>query len=218
MARTTNGARNGTHGANGADTDAAPGRTRILEAAMRAIEADGEAALRILDIAAEAEVAQGLINHHFGSRDGLVTAAQRERFAGEAERDREKAMRILSTARTREQFVEGLAKLTRDVVRRARRDTRLDRAAMIGAAHGRPEYRDALGPVVASLIDGLAHGVSHAQAAGFLRKELDPRAVATFLQAYAFGLVLADLDERRAPESALAEVIDLAIAGFFTEG
>jgi AcrR family transcriptional regulator len=202
---------------NGTDGDGAPGRQRILESAMRAIEADGEASLRILDIAAEAEVAQGLINHHFGSRDGLVSAAQRARFAGEAERDRERVMRLLGATPSRAQFVDGIAKLTRDVVRRARRDARIDRAAMVGAAHGRPEHRDALGPIVAGLIDGLTHAVSHAQAAGFVRKELDPRAVATFIQAYAFGFVLADLDERRAPEAALAEVIDRALTGLMTE-
>ncbi len=196
----------------------APGRRRILEAAKQVIASDGEAALRILDIAAEAEVAQGLINHHFGSRDGLVTAAQRERFAGEADRDRERLMRLIGSDPTREQFIEGIAKVTRDVVKRARRDARLDRAAMVGAAHGRPEYREQLGPIVAGLIDGLTHVVSHAQAAGFVQKDLDPRAVATFIQAYAFGFVLADLDERRVPESALAEVIDRALAGIMTEG
>ncbi|MGA0830295.1 MAG: TetR family transcriptional regulator [Nitriliruptoraceae bacterium] len=196
----------------------APGRQRILEAAMAAIEAEGEAGLRILEIAAEAEVAQGLISHHFGSRDGLVVAAQRERFAGQIEKDRERLMRLIGAKPTRTQFIEGIAKLTRDVVGRARRDARLDRAAMLGAAHGRPEYREALGPIVAGLIDGLTHAVSHAQAAGYVQKDLDPRAVATFIQAYAFGIVLSDLDERRVPESALAEVIERALAGILTEG
>ena len=194
----------------------APGRQRILEAAMAAIEAEGEAGLRILEIAAEADVAQGLISHHFGSRDGLVAAAQRERFAGQMEKDRERLMRLIGANPSRDQFVDGIAKLTRDVVRRARRDARLDRAAMVGAAHGRPEYREELGPIVASLIDGLTHAVSHAQAAGYVRKDLDPRAVATFIQAYAFGIVLSDLDERRVPESALAEVIDRALSGILT--
>ena len=196
----------------------APGRQRILEAAMAAIEAEGEAGLRILEIAAEAEVAQGLISHHFGSRDGLVVAAQRERFAGQIEKDRERLMRLIGAKPTRTQFIEGIAKLTRDVVGRARRDARLDRAAMLGAAHGRPEYREALGPIVAGLIYGLTHAVSHAQAAGYVQKDLDPRAVATFIQAYAFGIVLSDLDERRVPESALAEVIERALAGILTEG
>lgn len=196
----------------------APGRQRILEAAMAAIEAEGEAGLRILEIAAEAEVAQGLISHHFGSRDGLVVAAQRERFAGQIEKDRERLKRLIGAKPTRTQFIEGIAKLTRDVVGRARRDARLNRAAMLGAAHGRPEYREALGPIVAGLIDGLTHAVSHAQAAGYVQKDLDPRAVATFIQAYAFGIVLSDLDERRVPESALAEVIERALAGILTEG
>jgi len=40
----------------------ASGRQRILEAAMAAIEAEGEAGLRILEIAAEADITQGPIS------------------------------------------------------------------------------------------------------------------------------------------------------------
>lgn len=40
----------------------APGRQRILEAAMAAIEAEGGAGLRILEIAAEADITRGPIS------------------------------------------------------------------------------------------------------------------------------------------------------------
>jgi len=65
----------------------ADGRRRILDAAVQILESEGEAALRVLDIARMADVVPGLINHHFGGRDQLVAAAQLERFAGESARD-----------------------------------------------------------------------------------------------------------------------------------
>ena len=63
------------------------GRERLLAAAIRHLETHGEADLRVTDIAEEAGVAIGLIRHHFGSRDGLVAAAQQRRVEGATRED-----------------------------------------------------------------------------------------------------------------------------------
>ena len=55
-------------------------RERILELAVEAIDAGGEEAIRVNDIAAEAGVTVPTLYRHFGSRDGLVEAAQTYRF------------------------------------------------------------------------------------------------------------------------------------------
>lgn len=43
---------------------------------------------------------------------------------------------------------------------------------------------------------------------GYLRPELDPAAVAVFIQAYALGMVVADLQEPAVDAESLAVVID----------
>ena len=55
-------------------------RQRILELAVSAIDEGGEAAVRVNDLAAEAGVTIPTLYRHFGSRDGLVEAAQTYRF------------------------------------------------------------------------------------------------------------------------------------------
>ncbi|MBU3700811.1 MAG: helix-turn-helix transcriptional regulator [Acidimicrobiia bacterium] len=54
-------------------------RTKILDMAVDMIDAGGEAAIRVNHIVAAIGVTPPVLYHHFGSRDGLVIAAQVER-------------------------------------------------------------------------------------------------------------------------------------------
>lgn len=55
-------------------------RERLLEAAIREIEAGGEAAVRVDVIAEMAEITKPSLYHFFGDREGLIVAAQIERY------------------------------------------------------------------------------------------------------------------------------------------
>lgn len=62
-------------------------RSRILELAVAAIGCGGEAEIRVNHIVAEAGVIPPVLSDHFGSRDGLVIAAQIERDPRQHEAD-----------------------------------------------------------------------------------------------------------------------------------
>lgn len=192
------------------------GRRRILAAAIEVLETEGEAALRVVTIAEQAEVVPGLINHHFGTRDGLVAEAQRHRFAGASEKDQQKLAKLVGRNPTRDEFLGALASLTREIASRRRAGVRLARTAMVGAAHGRPQLLAELSVTSTEVTDGLTVIVQKAQLAGFIRLDLDPRAIATFIQAYSFGLVLADLDTQRPSAAEIEQAISVAVEGFFT--
>lgn len=57
---------------------AANGKDRILDEAMRLFAERGFDSVTVRDIASEAEVSVGLINHHFGSKEGLREAVDRK--------------------------------------------------------------------------------------------------------------------------------------------
>jgi AcrR family transcriptional regulator len=197
--------------------DAPPdGRRRILDAAIEILETEGEAALRVLDIASRAEVVPGLINHHFGGRDALVAAAQLERFAGESARDQDRLRRLFDDEPSREDALAGLREISGDVMSQRRAAKRLSRIAIIGSAHGRPELAEELGAASSQLIGRMARIIEAGQQAGHVRTDLDARAIATFVQAYALGFVLADLDPDPPPTEALEQVILAALEGFLT--
>jgi len=193
------------------------GRQRLLRAALDHLATRSEADLRVTDIAREANVAVGLIRHHFGSRDGLVTAAQQVRLEGAVKADIEAAKSFLKSARNADDFLEGIRQLTMALLDPSRREVRLARIAVIGTAHGRPDVREAYAGTVQELIDVLTVTVLQAQASGFARRDLDARAIATFVQAYALGMILHDFDPEAAETERMADVILAALSSLFTQ-
>ena len=193
------------------------GRERLLRAAVRHLEKHSEADLRIVEITQEADVAIGLIRHHFGDRDGLVAAAQARRIEGATRADVEGVRALLDDVRTEQDLLDGIDRLTAQVLEHRRRNVRLSRLAAIGAAHGRPEARERIGATLAELRASLQELIEQAQARGIVRDDLDASAMATFIQAYAFGLVVHDLDPDGADHAALTVVIRTAVAALLTE-
>lgn len=189
----------------------AEGRERLLAAAVAHLDTRGEAGLRVTDIAAEAEVAIGLIRHHFGSRDGLVAAAQQRRVEGATREDLEGGRALLTQVADNEALLTRLAELTRAVIDRDRADIRLARFAAIATAHGRPEARESIGATLGELLDDLSVLIMEAQLRGLVRRDLDARAVATFLQAYSLGLIVHDLDPKEPDAAKLTDVIVTAV-------
>lgn len=147
-------------------------RTRLLELTIEQIEAGGEASVRVDPIAAAAGVTMPVIYHHFGSRDGLVAAAQAERFARNLREDLDR-------------FAEAVADCTaadelRDVFihwwRRSfaeRSTSRWRRINAIGSAYARPELAAAQARTQATFLAGIVAVLAPFQARGWIRHDLD---------------------------------------------
>jgi AcrR family transcriptional regulator len=189
------------------------GRQRLLEAALDHLESSSEADLRVTEIARKADVAVGLIRHHFGSRDGLVTAAQQVRLEGAVRTDLEAAKAFVRSAKDAEEFIDGMRGLTELLLDPSRRDIRLSRIAVIGTAHGRPDVRERYAVTIKELIDALNVLVLQAQESGLVRRDLDARAIATFIQAYALGMILHDLDDEAVDPDRIVDVIVAVVQG-----
>lgn len=186
-------------------------RRRILDAAIVVIDLDGEAALRITDIADRAGVATGLINHHFGSRDGLVAAAQAERFAGLVGVNLGMFRAIFNEKLPHAETASVLRETFAGIVGRVHLSDRLSRASALGAAHGRPDLQLAISRTTSTFIGEATEIVRVGQQMGIVRSELDARAIATVLLSFTFGFVIADFDDEPASYEELAQVLESLI-------
>jgi AcrR family transcriptional regulator len=184
------------------------GRERILAAAREILDADGEAALKFVAIAERAEVAVSVITHHFGTREGLLSVLHADRFAGLTSPDIEAARRLAKEVTDLEELTAGMAAITDAMVTTSRGGVRLARIMSIGATHGRPELEAEVRRTATELLDGLEVAIITAQAKGLIDRKVDARAFATFIQAYALGMIVADLDETPADRDAVAHLID----------
>lgn len=196
--------------------DEADGRERVLSVAVQVLESRGEAALRIAEVAEAAGVALGLVSYHFGGRDGLIVAAQQRRFAGLVGEDGAAFQRILDDVKTPAELNAALTDLSRAVLDSRRAQIRLSRIAAIATTFGRDDSYAITGEIVDQLLTDYSALITQAQSRGLIRTDLDARAIATFVQSYALGLVLYDLDPTSPSAQQMHDVIMAALAGFGT--
>lgn len=196
--------------------DEADGRERVLSVAVQVLESRGEAALRIAEVAEAAGVALGLVSYHFGGRDGLIVAAQQRRFAGLVGEDGAAFQRILDDVKTPAELNAALTDLSRAVLDSRRAQIRLSRIAAIATTFGRDDSYAITGEIVDQLLTDYSALITQAQSRGLIRTDLDARAIAIFVQSYALGLVLYDLDPTSPSAQQMHDVIMAALAGFGT--
>ena len=181
----------------------------MLQSAVEMIAERGEAGLRLVDVADRSGMSIGAIQHHFRSRERLVAEAQLHRFVGPAEADITAIEGMLAAAETVAQVRVALSAITRLVVDRSRAVQRMERLSSLSAAHGRPDVYETVKAQVSELSEQFAGAIRDLQSKGLVRGDVDPMALGVFVQAYALGMVIADLVEPAVRSESLAAVVDL---------
>ena len=198
-----------------AAADRPSSRDEILRVAIDIIDEHGEAALRMADVAERAGVAIALISHHFMSREGLITEAQMTRFLRQPFLDNARIEAGVMATQDLATFRAGMRVLTREIVSAGRAVFRMERVTVIASSYGRAELSERLRVATGEITDSFERVVALAQRVAFVRADLDARAIALAVQAYAMGLVVADLDPARPDDERIAEVIDAFLDGVF---
>ncbi|MEY4741535.1 MAG: hypothetical protein RL672_285 [Actinomycetota bacterium] len=166
----------------------------VVEAARRALQASGEAAVRVQEISVTTGVSIGSIYHHFGDREGLIRAAYLDQFISSVTADIERlkswSVSVTSTAELREQYASMLEFLNNHYSELPL----AERAAIVGNALARPELKEAIAEAQTRLVDGLTEVLANLREAGILKEHLVPRAAAQVILGLLHGRVIAELD------------------------
>jgi AcrR family transcriptional regulator len=91
-------------------------RERILQSAIAIIDDSGEASLRVVAVAKNAGVTQGMIKYYFQTRDNLVSEAQISRFLSTAAEDVEYIAQLAVTSSTPAEYRSNLRALLSIIV------------------------------------------------------------------------------------------------------
>lgn len=185
-------------------TDASPsvGRSpasdsaaRILECAIDVIESNGEAALRVAEIGKKAGIAVPSVYHWFGSREGLIIAAHRERFRRNLSEILVPYQRALEESNDAEEFRTATLAALELAFGPARRTARTIRLNVFGSAVSRPELLEVVVEQQSSVIRQAGAFVAEAQSRGWVRREYDAATLAAYLMCEVFGQVVIEIGE-----------------------
>lgn len=167
---------------------------RILEAAIEIIEAKGAAGLRIIDVLERSHTQAPMLYRVFRNREGLVIAAQRERYerqmAGHGNAIVDALEKSLDSTELRQRFTALLDEYL--VVEYSH--TRLTRVNVIGSSQNRPELVASIAQSDLMLFDKIALALQAAAARGVVRRDLAYREFVAWYLGQLNGRILIELD------------------------
>ena len=156
-------------------------RERLLKAAAATIDKGGEGAVRIRDLTKSCNITAPSIYHFFGSREGLIDAAQAYRFSRGQRELSDAFATAVHTCKSKTQFVELAHRFLETMFAPDRRSIRNSRLNVLGNAINRPALSKelALAQDVSNKIVGESLGF--AQTKGWVRDDFNTEMFAAWL-------------------------------------
>ena len=191
-----------------------PTYTKILEHAMAVLNEDGFDRFSVQRVLDTAEVSRATLYRHFPDVDTLIEVALVENFRGVVNL----YLGMVADMVERTSDLEGFRTAVRaflETFSTIPATVRLQRTHTIALGSTRPNLAEAIASVQETLTDGWDATFQEAQRRGFLRRDLDTRAVAVILQSMGLGRIVDDAatthlgNERWA--QAMFEFVDRAI-------
>ena len=170
-----------------------PVRERVVAAALRAIDEGGTASLRVVAVAHDAGVSQGMIRYYFGDRQGLVDEALARRFGdrfGDLLVDFADAVKGCATPG---EFRLEITRVLDGLFVPERTKLRLERNSDVGEAVARPELAAKIASERDEALKQLSAIVADAQTRGLMKADLDPMVVSAFHMSMVHGYSLFEL-------------------------
>jgi AcrR family transcriptional regulator len=183
---------------------------RALAVVGAILDAGGEGSLRLADVSSRSGVSVGSLYHHFGSREGMIDAARERQLLESLPDDAFEEDELLLATSTAE-LVERVGNQIRETpVRELSRRRRLE---TIAVAARRPGQLAGVVAIQASHLDVGENMARHLIARGWLRDDVEPRALALLLDILAVSAPLREVDVHPVDSDAWDKLLRLCIEG-----
>lgn len=165
-----------------------PTRRAILAVAMELLDERGPDGFTIDDVLVRSDTSASSLYHHFGNRDGLVLAAEGERYRQTMMREDRGNLDGGYAARTTEEFCDYIAdQLRRIATDPDNRQVRRERFAVVGRALSSPALAAGAQSYQERMFDVIVGAFDDAQARGLIDQDLDTRAYCAWLHGMTLG-------------------------------
>lgn len=170
-------------------------RQRLLTTAVDMLDDMQEKDVSAAEILRRTGIARGSLYHFWDSIGELIEEAYLVRYSRFVEKSGGVIKQLLAECTTKEEFFNGLSKVTELTQDPARKANRYERARILGMAEKNDKFRKALGKVQQELTDLFTEQFTEVQNRGWFNKDFDARAAAVLIQAYTLGKIVDDVVE-----------------------
>ena len=160
-------------------------------------------------VLAKSGISKGSLYHHFEDFDELIETAEVIRYAAYVDQSIHLLTKVFQTAKSREEMITELKKVTRFTQSPDLMPQRMDRATSISLANSNPRMLKKMNVEQDRLNEAIIDIFREARERGWISKEIDIHAGAIFIQAYTLGIVINDVAGKKVEPEAWNELIDM---------
>ena len=172
-------------------------RQRLLEAAITVLDHDGEAAIRVRDVSRAAGVSSASLYHFFGDREGMIEAAQAERYQRSLFALMEPLGQDIARARSEKSFYDAVRHGVARMWTPDRASFRRSRIEALAAMTARPGLAMLIRDAQHTLNLTIAEMLKEPQRRGWVRPDLDVEMIGAWAQGVTNGRLLIEIDPER---------------------
>lgn len=192
-----------------------PTKATLIATTVILLEERSPEEIRSDDVLEKSGISKGSLYHHFNDFADLINTALVSRFAREVDFNIEIISGALSKATSREQLFQGLMQVTIGTQKPESRSIRFERARVLALSENNPLLHKQLSAEQDRLTEAVTDLVQESINKGFIREDLNPRAVAVFIQAYSLGKVVDDVTNTPVDPNEYYKLIDRMLRATF---
>ena len=167
----------------------------ILECVIGLIEERGEAGVRIAEVTAATKASISSIYHFFTDREGLIAAAQAERYVRSLSGSVELLQQIADRSTNRADLRASIIQFLEWISLEERAPYRLTRLNVIGATLGRPVLKERIAAIQEDVMTKQAAIYADLQSRDLFRSDVDAKALSATVMGIILGRSLIEIGE-----------------------
>jgi AcrR family transcriptional regulator len=170
-----------------------PTKQLLLDTTVALIDEFGPHGFTVEQLLEVSKISKGSLYHHFEDFSDVIESAQVARFARFVDNDSRAISQLLIASTSRDDMFSRFESIIASTLDPVRQQSRIDRATIVGLARNSEKFARLLSIEQQRLTDALTDVVRELQERGWVTKDIDPKVIATFVQAYSFGKVIDDI-------------------------
>ena len=187
---------------------------KLLEVTISELDRVGLAEIDIDSLLRKSKISKGSLYHHFGSKNGLLAAAEAQQYMRYLKREGENFRRLIEGCATKQKFVDLVAAVMKITRLEENLGFRKKRVRAIAMSFNDENLAQVLKNAQIEVTEYLAGSFQIAKDRGWVKPDTDLMALSYWIQGVFIGHIMLDITEQTEHEDAWSQVAFQALQPF----
>ena len=187
---------------------------KLLEVTISELDRVGLAEIDIESLLSKSKISKGSLYHHFGSKNGLLAAAEAQQFMKYLKREGETFRKLIEDCKSKQKFIDLVAAVMKITRLEANVAFRKKRVRAIAMSFNDENLAQVLKNAQIEVTQYLAGSFQIAKDRGWVKPDTDLMALSYWIQGVFIGHIMLDITEQTEHEDAWGQVAFQALQPF----